>query len=505
MSVVVLVLVSDRPSSWVDRSVRDVLDGPAGAWSAGAWGWLESVGGALSYRIVWVPVTLVLVRAARWRHLALYLGTVWLIATAALLAGGDVGLAEAVREGVTGSTDDVLLPAWPVLVLSAVATAGIRVLTPSGPWRRRGWVAAGLLVAGVAATRVALGADAASVALASAALGAAPVSVVFLLLAPESEFPVTYRPTVKAHLRLDGERTDRIRAAVRDQLGLTLTALEPYRLDGSAGSTPCRLTIGEAPGQLFGKLYATSHLRSDRWYKLVRVLRYGRLEDEAPFSSVRRLVEHEDYMLRLLRDGGVRVPEPVGVVEVVAGREYLLVTELVPDSVELLQRPVDEAVVGDALDQVRRLWAAGAAHRDIKPSNVLVRDMRVYLVDVSFGELRPSSWRQAVDLANMLLTLSLRVEPAQLVRWATPWFSAEELGEAFATTGPLTMPRQLRRRIDDTGRDLVGEFAALVPRHPRIRVQRWSVRRVLLALATVGGIVLTTILVVVNLRAGGLI
>ena len=162
-----------------------------------------------------------------------------------------------------------------------------------------------------------------------------------------------YRREVKAHLRLDAEREERVCAAVRDQLRLELTGIEPYRLDGSAGSTPCRLRVaGGNPEFLFGKLYSLTHLRSDRWYKLARVLRYGRLEDEAPFASVRRLVEHEDYMLRLLRDAGVRVPEPVGVVEVVAGREYLLVTELVPGAVEILDLAsgeVPDAVLDDAL------------------------------------------------------------------------------------------------------------------------------------------------------------
>jgi tRNA A-37 threonylcarbamoyl transferase component Bud32 len=265
------------------------------------------------------------------------------------------------------------------------------------------------------------------------------------------------------------------------------------------------LQVDDPPGVLFGKLYATNHLRSDRWYKLARVLRYGRLEDEAPFSSVRRLAEHEDYMLRLLRDGGVRVPEPVGVVEVVTGREYLVVMEMVPDAVEILEGAVDDAVVDDALDQVRRLWSAGAAHRDIKPSNVLVREGRVYLIDVSFGELRPSRWRQGVDLANMLITLALVVEPARLVERAVVLFGREELAEAFAGSISLTVPRQLQRRMDRTGRDLPAEFAALLPPHPRVRVQRWSMRRVLLALGTVGGVVAAVVLVAVNLRAGGLL
>jgi tRNA A-37 threonylcarbamoyl transferase component Bud32 len=358
----------------------------------------------------------------------------------------------------------------------------------------------------MAAVRVAVGLDSASATIASATVGASAVVLAFSLFAPESDFPVTYRRVVKAHLRLDGPRRDRVTAAVRDQLGVQVTDLHPYRLDGSAGSTPCRLSVaGGSPDDLFGKLYATTHLRSDRWYKLARVLRYGRLEDEAPFSSVRRLAEHEDYMLRLLRDGGVRVPEPWGVVEVVPGREYLLVSELVPGAVEILESGVPDAVLDDALTQVRRLWRAGAAHRDIKPSNVLVRGEDVYLVDVSFGELRPSRWRQAVDLANMMLTVGLVAGPHRVVQRALLQFDRDELAEAFAATSSLTIPRQLRRLVDASGRDYVTEFRELLPRHERIRVQRWSLRRVLLAAGTLGGALAVTALVALNLRAGGLL
>src|SRR3712207_8051605 len=136
-------------------------------------------------------------------------------------------------------------------------------------------------------------------------------------------------------------------------------------------------------------------------------------------------------MLRLLRDGGVRVSQPLGVAEVVPGREYLLVTELVPDAVEVLDSGVDDAVVDDALRQVRRLWAAGTAHRDVKPSNVLAQGDHVYLVDASFGELRPSRWRQAVDLADMVLTLALVAGPRRVLERAQAFFSPEELAEAL--------------------------------------------------------------------------
>ena len=59
---------------------------------------------------------------------------------------------------------------------------------------------------------------------------------------------------------------------------------------------------------VFAKLYAKSHVRADRWYKLGRTILYGALEDEKPFQSVRRFVEYEDYTLRLLSELGVPRP-----------------------------------------------------------------------------------------------------------------------------------------------------------------------------------------------------
>lgn len=504
-ALVLLRLASERAGAVqaVDRAIQDVLD-RGGLPTLAAY--LDAFGVAAGYRTLWVPTALVLAWFARWRHLMVYLGTVSVAAATAQLVAGDGAFVQAVRRGVTGSADAVAVPAWPVVVMAAVVAATVLALAPPGRWRRVAGAAGVLALAVMAADRVVLGLDSATATVASAGLGSSTAVLAFVLFAPEGEFPVVYRREVKAHLRLDAARKARIIAAVRDQLGIPLTDIDPYRLDGSAGSTPCRLVVSEgSPDLLFGKLYAITHLRSDRWYKYVRVLRYGRLEDEAPFASVRRLVEHEDYMLRLLRDGGVQVPGPGGVVEVVPGAEYLLVTELVPGAVEILESGVSDDVVDDALLQVRRLWQAGAAHRDIKPSNVLVQGSRVVLIDVSFGELRPSRWRQAVDLANMMLILALEAGPERVVGRARRLFTADEVAEAFAATSSLTVPRQLRRLIDAGDCDLLAEFRGLVPARPRISVQRWSLVRVLLAVAAVVGAVVVVLVVGLNLRAGGLL
>jgi tRNA A-37 threonylcarbamoyl transferase component Bud32 len=65
---------------------------------------------------------------------------------------------------------------------------------------------------------------------------------------------------------------------------------------------------------------------------------------------------------------------------------------------------VDEVVIDEGLAMVWTFWDVGVAHRDVKPANLPVQDGHLQLVDVSALEVRPSPWRQAVDLSNMLLT-----------------------------------------------------------------------------------------------------
>jgi hypothetical protein len=140
---------------------------------------------------------------------------------------------------------------------------------------------------------------------------------------------------------------------------------------------------------------------------------------------------------------------------------------------------LQQGVIDDGLRIIRRLWDAGLAHRDIKPANLLVRDGHLLLIDVAFVEARPSPWRQAVDLANMMLCLALRSSPERVHRRALQYFTAEEITEGFAAARGLAMPSQLRHMLRAQGRNLHAEFVRLLPSPPRpIRVQRWSARRI---------------------------
>jgi len=392
------------------------------------------------------------------------------------------------------------LPSEQLAALAVILVGILYGLVPEGRWRQTGkWVATAL-VALVALAHLYLGVEAPTDILVGVAIGVAIPLLGFRFFAPSQIFPVTYRRGRTAHLDVGGARGQAIRRALQDQLGLVVDDVEPFGLAGSAGSTPLRIRVkGDPDTWLFGKLYAKSHLRADRWYKVGRELLYGRLEDEKPFNTVRRLVQQEDYALQKLYLAGLPTPRPYGVVELTPEREYLLVTEFFDGAVELGEAEVTDQVIDDGLSIIRKLWEAGLAHRDIKPANLLVRDGRLLLIDVFFTEVRPTPWRQAVDLANMLLCLALRSSPERVYRRALRQFTVEEISEGFAAARGLALPSQLRRMLREQGRDLHGEFLNLLPERPHpISIQHWSARRIglLLLMVPVAVLLVPTVRVV---------
>ena len=143
---------------------------------------------------------------------------------------------------------------------------------------------------------MALGTDATDV-LVGVGIAVSIPLLLFRRFTPNEVYPVTYRRGRAAHLDVGGAHGQAIRRALADQLGL-MEDVQPFGLAGRPARPRCASPfMGDPPRQLFGKLYAQSHLRSDRWYKLGRELLYKGWRTRSR-STVRRLVQQEDYALR---------------------------------------------------------------------------------------------------------------------------------------------------------------------------------------------------------------
>ncbi len=471
----------DVADTWVLQGLEDLRS----PWLTRA----AHVGGVLATRqglyVIWLVSLVALAILRRWRHLFVWLGAALVVVQ---IGSGLVSLMARPRPyeiEILGSWAGFSMPSLPMAALSAFLMSMAYAFVPAGRFRTRAKYGIAILLAVTALSRLYLAQDHPTDIVAGVIFGVAVPLAAFRLLAPNDVYPVRYTRGRPAHLDVTGARGDAIIRALQDQLGLIASEVKPFNLAGSGGSTPLRICVkGDPDTYVFGKLYAATHVRSDRWYKLGRTLLYGRLEDEKPYHSVRRLVQYEDYILRLMSDADLPVAHPLGIVEITPEREYLLVNEFFDGAEEIGDAEIDDSVVDQGLAVVRRMWEVGLAHRDIKPANLMVRDGTLLVIDTAFAEVRPSPWRQAVDLANMMLVLGLRVGAERVYVRARRHFSDEEIAEAFAATRGLTMPSQLRRMLRQQGKDLHSDFLKLLPyRLPPIRIQRWTWRRVVLTVS----------------------
>ena len=474
------VFLSDQPAVWITQRdlelMRPIVDNRSD-WLTPTMQRINEIG------TVWVTPVLAwaLIVAGLWfrrvRHVLLLIAALAVVAGITTFISIEIGRPRPLDIDQIGDWEGFAQPSRPVALLTTVLVAAGLTLLPAGRWRRWWIVVTGSLVVIFGFAQVYVGVDHPTDVFAAATVGVAVTLVLYRMVAPERVWPITYKAGKTAHLDVSGARGDAIRLGLQRQLGIVVTDMEPVGLEGSAGSTPLRISREGGP-DLFAKLYSRTHLRSDRSYKLGRTLLYGRLEDEHHFTSVRRLIQHEDYMAHVMHHAGIDCPDPLGIVEITPDREYLFVTEFLDGAVEISEIEVTPDLIDLGLGQVGRLWRAGLAHRDIKPANVMIQGERLRLIDVAFGQVRPSPWRQAVDLANMMLVLGLGSSADLVYERAKLQFTEDEIAEAFAASRGVTLPSQLRSDVRKDGRDLLERFRDLAPEREPVAIQRWSLRRI---------------------------
>jgi membrane-associated phospholipid phosphatase/tRNA A-37 threonylcarbamoyl transferase component Bud32 len=446
---VVWLHVTTGPLDHFDAPIIRFVTSARTPWLNSLTNTLNSVGSKWGLAILGLLAVALTVAFRRWRHLVVFL--VSLAVLEIVLPGLYITAARPRPYDVTaiGQWEGFSSPSQPVAALAAVLMGFTYMLVVPGRSRWYAKLAIVAFLAGVSLDRIYLGTNHPTDLVFAVILGVAIPVTLFRAFTPSDIFPVVYGHRGKsAHLDVSGRRGEAIKQAMQEQLGFTILEMKLVGLEGSGGSTPLKLRVSDEHGverSVFAKLYAKNHVRADRWYKFGRVMLYGRLEDETPFKTVRRFVEYEDYTLRLLGEYGFQTPAPLGIVEITPESEYLIAMEFFEGAEEIGDADIDEQVIDEGLAMIRRMWDVGLAHRDIKPANLMVQDGHLRLIDVFFVQVRPSPWRQAVDLA--------------------------------ATRG-VASPTQLRNFMKRDGRDLLEQFRSLVPERRPVTIQRWSLRRI---------------------------
>jgi hypothetical protein len=212
----------------------------------------------------WAAVA-VLIVTMQWRHLFAFIVVV--LGTEVMVVGLANLLSRPRPDGIEILADWTGFSA-PSLAGAAVAgtlVAMVYALVVPGIWRARALRGVTIAIVAFGLAQIYLGVDRLTDIASGEIIAVAVAVLAFRLVTPDAVFPVSYQRGKTAHLDLSPTRVEAIVQAMRDQLGHQVDNIELFGLEGSGGSTPLRMRLSNG-SNVFGKVYAKNHLRSDRWY-----------------------------------------------------------------------------------------------------------------------------------------------------------------------------------------------------------------------------------------------
>jgi len=240
----------------------------------------------------------------------------------------------------------------------------------------------------------------------------------------------------------------------------------------------------------FVKVYARDSRDADLLYRGYRTLVLRDPGDEWPAAPLGRNVEHEGLLLLLARRGGVRCPE-LRVLTSLADDSMVVAMEDVRGR-QLDTIPPDE-LDAELLDAVWRetnaLHAAGLAHRALRAANILVTDDGPVIVDFGTAEADGDPRLQAIDRAELLVSLAELAGAQPATEAAARVVESEDLAAAASFLQPLALTTATRRRASKSLlKELRDGVASASGREPEPLERLVRVRpKTLLMIATLAG------------------
>jgi len=235
--------------------------------------------------------------------------------------------------------------------------------------------------------------------------------------------------------------------AAMTRAGLPLRELHPASVD-ARGSTPYFGTLDDGD-RVFVKVLSSDERDADLLFRLYRRLRLRDVGDEAPFSSLRRTVEHEALVSLRATDLGVRTPHFLAVAPVDES-SMLLAYEAI-DGASLDSVPDDaitDAVLAELWQQVAHLRARNVAHRDLRLANVFLdTDEHPWLIDFGFSELAETDDVLASDVGELIVSTAFRVGPERAVTAAVAALGTDAVAAAAPRIQPLALSHATRSEL----------------------------------------------------------
>ena len=239
-------------------------------------------------------------------------------------------------------------------------------------------------------------------------------------------------------------------AAALQECGVELSRLKEV----ATGTSGPALFIATTPegATLTVKVLATEDRDRDRLSRLYRWLLMRDPEDDRAGPTVESAAEHEMLTMVAAAKTGARVPDPVVAYPVAAGRgpRGALVAWVDVGGSRLSSVGPDTIsgpVLADLWHSVAALEKHKLAHRLLRTDNVLVtKNEQAWLVDLSVADLGATARQLAVDVAELLVSLSAQVGLDRAVSSAVAELGAPALERAAPYVQPLAVSGATRER-----------------------------------------------------------
>ena len=329
-----------------------------------------------------------------------------------------------------GWVADAAFPNSPYI---AGVVAALVVMNPwiSRRWRRAGWVTLWVFVIARLLSGVNLPVDV----MIALGLGWAIGTAVLLLFGAPNR--TATGPEIVEALRRAGLPPAWLKAASVDARGST-----PYFAEDVDGTA------------LFVKVLTGEERSADLMFRTYRGVRLKNVGDERSFSSLRRTVEHEALVTLAASAADVRTPPLRAMAQVGDDEDSMLLAYERLDGASLDSVP-DEALTDEVL---RAIWSQVAvlrrhriAHRDLRLANVFLDDnAEPWIIDFGFSEIAATDMLLNNDVAELVLSSSLKVGPERAVAAAVDVLGRDAVAAAAPRMQPLALSGATRSALKGT-------------------------------------------------------
>ena len=277
------------------------------------------------------------------------------------------------------------------------------------------------------------------------------------------------------------------------RIGLTAKSVKLASVD-ARGSTPyfAELTDGT---KVFIKVVGRENNIADWLFKVWRKIVYRRLEDETPFLTPKRMLEHETYVSNLALLAGVRTPRALGIFETENDRwahAQVTIDGKSLDKVDVSQ--ITDKVMLEIWRLVNQLHKNNIVHRDLRCANVFLDvDGTPWLIDFGFSEAGLSDESKNRDRAELLASSATLIGVKRAVKAAVKSLSKNEiestsrfLNYAVLSSATTKTIKKQKGMLGELQKELITQ--GKIPKQKPINIKRFSLKNlILVAVIFLGG------------------